>query len=45
MVNYLYDLPRVSQNHESYATKAEVVASSEVAALAKVGLPAQNSER
>jgi malonyl-CoA decarboxylase len=45
MVNYLYDLPRVSQNHESYATKAEVVASAEVAALAKADPLAQNSER
>jgi malonyl-CoA decarboxylase len=45
MVNYLYDLPRVSQNHESYATKREVVASAEVAALAKTAPLAQTSER
>jgi malonyl-CoA decarboxylase len=30
MVNYLYGLKKVSQNHERFAVKHEVVASSEV---------------
>ncbi|WP_146346634.1 malonyl-CoA decarboxylase [Falsiphaeobacter marinintestinus] len=34
MVNYLYDLSRISQNHESFATTREVVASADVRALA-----------
>lgn len=34
MVNYLYDLARVSQNHERFATAQEVVTSSEVRTLA-----------
>lgn len=34
MVNYLYDLPRVAQNHENFANTREVVATSEVQALA-----------
>ena len=33
MVNYLYDLSRVSQNHERYAAAAEIAASPEVRAL------------
>lgn len=40
MVNYLYDLPRVAQNHENFATTREVVATAEVKALAgPVALP------
>ncbi|GAA4219548.1 malonyl-CoA decarboxylase [Sagittula marina] len=34
MVNYLYDLQRVSQNHEKYADSREIVTSSEVRSLA-----------
>ncbi|MGP3698455.1 malonyl-CoA decarboxylase [Rhodobacter sp. NSM] len=35
MVNYLYDLRRISQNHESFAGRREVVASDAVRALLK----------
>ncbi|SDQ22043.1 malonyl-CoA decarboxylase [Pseudovibrio sp. Tun.PSC04-5.I4] len=35
MVNYLYDLDRVAQNHEAFATKGQVIASPEVVTLAK----------
>ncbi|MES0881474.1 malonyl-CoA decarboxylase [Roseibium sp. SCP14] len=35
MVNYLYDLPRVAQNHENFATTQEVVASDQVRSLAR----------
>lgn len=34
MVNYLYDLPQISQNHERFATAGEIAASAEVTALA-----------
>ncbi|MGM0659769.1 MAG: malonyl-CoA decarboxylase [Pseudomonadota bacterium] len=34
MVNYLYDLRQISQNHERFAATAEVAASSDVTALA-----------
>lgn len=34
MVNYLYDLSRISQNHESFVTTREVAASADVRALA-----------
>lgn len=34
MVNYLYDLKRVAQNHEKFATKHAVTASADVRALA-----------
>jgi malonyl-CoA decarboxylase len=34
MVNYLYDLKRVAQNHEKFATKHAVAASADVRALA-----------
>jgi malonyl-CoA decarboxylase len=34
MVNYLYDLRKVAQNHERFATRHEIAASSEVTALA-----------
>ena len=33
MVNYLYDLSRVSQNHERYAASSEIAASPEIRAL------------
>ncbi len=33
MVNYLYDLPLISQNHERFASAQDVVASPEVTAL------------
>lgn len=40
MVNYLYDLARVAQNHENFANTREVVATAEVQALAgPVALP------
>ncbi|MDO6455564.1 malonyl-CoA decarboxylase [Celeribacter halophilus] len=40
MVNYLYDLQRVAQNHENFANTREVIASTEVKALAgPVALP------
>ncbi len=35
MVNYLYDLPRIEENHEAYAERREVVASSAVRKLAE----------
>ncbi|MEM9629769.1 MAG: malonyl-CoA decarboxylase [Pseudomonadota bacterium] len=35
MVNYLYDLPRVAQNHEHFATTQEVVATDQVRFLAR----------
>jgi malonyl-CoA decarboxylase len=34
MVNYLYDLKSVSQNHEAFASQAEVISSSDVKSLA-----------
>ncbi|SFB07905.1 malonyl-CoA decarboxylase [Poseidonocella pacifica] len=34
MVNYLYDLSKVSQNHERFAATGEIVASAEVRSLA-----------
>jgi malonyl-CoA decarboxylase len=34
MVNYLYDLRQISQNHERFAASGEIAASSEVTALA-----------
>lgn len=34
MVNYLYDLSRIAQNHENFATTREVVASTDVSVLA-----------
>ena len=36
MVNYLYDLPQVAQNHENFANTSEVTATSKVQALAKL---------
>jgi len=35
MVNYLYDLPRIEENHEAYAERREIVASSPVRKLAE----------
>ncbi|GHB23118.1 hypothetical protein GCM10007094_09230 [Pseudovibrio japonicus] len=35
MVNYLYDLQKISQNHEVFANKKEIVASKRVQSLAK----------
>ena len=35
MVNYLYDLAKVAQNHERFATTCEVVVSADVKTLAK----------
>ncbi|MBY6048772.1 malonyl-CoA decarboxylase [Vannielia litorea] len=35
MVNYLYDLSRVTQNHERFAESGEIAASAEVRALAQ----------
>ncbi|QDC09191.1 decarboxylase [Oceanicola sp. D3] len=37
MVNYLYDLSRVSQNHERFAATQEIAASSEIRSLASAG--------
>jgi malonyl-CoA decarboxylase len=34
MVNYLYVAPKIETNHEAYATKHQVIAASEVKALA-----------
>lgn len=39
MVNYLYDLERVSDNHEAFVARGVVAASKEVAALARKGAP------
>jgi malonyl-CoA decarboxylase len=36
MVNYLYDLDHIEENHEAFANKGEVVASSAVRKLARV---------
>jgi malonyl-CoA decarboxylase len=33
MVNYLYDLDRVSQNHEGFATSHKIAATSELRSL------------
>ena len=33
MVNYLYDLGKVAQNHERFATKNEIALSPEIRAL------------
>lgn len=35
MVNYRYDLKRISQNHEGFASRGEIAASGEVKALAR----------
>ncbi len=36
MVNYLYDLGRVAQNHELFATKGEIAHSPQIRALCAV---------
>ena len=41
MVNYLYDLGAVAQNHEHYATTSEVLATPEVKQLAGAGAPSR----
>ncbi|WP_306144403.1 malonyl-CoA decarboxylase [Roseibium sp. MMSF_3412] len=42
MVNYLYDLPKVAQNHEKYATTQEVMATDAVKSLAKTAVLNKN---
>lgn len=37
MVNYLYDLDRIEENHEAFANQNEIVASSGVRKLLKIG--------
>ena len=37
MVNYLYDLSRISQNHEKFASDAIIATSNELRSLAQVG--------
>ncbi|MBF9051895.1 decarboxylase [Roseobacter sp. HKCCD9010] len=44
MVNYLYDLGSVAQNHERFATSYEIAASSEIRALAAVAEKAVEKE-
>ncbi len=41
MVNYLYDLGHIEKNHEAFAEKGEVVASSAVRKLLRAELPAR----
>lgn len=43
MVNYLYDLESVSQNHEAFASQAEVISSSDVKSLASNAAKATSS--
>lgn len=45
MVNYLYDLDKVEQNHEKFATTKSVMATAEVKSLAKTALPTAKKER
>ena len=45
MVNYLYDLARVAQNHENFATTRDVVATAEVKALADAAALPMTEER
>ena len=45
MVNYLYDLPKVAQNHENFATTREVAADAEVVSLAKPVVLSSAKER
>lgn len=45
MVNYLYDLDRVEQNHEAFAAKQKVVASRVVQSLAKAGLGRRDTKQ
>jgi malonyl-CoA decarboxylase len=37
MVNYLYDLSRIEENHEAFANQNEIVASSAVRKMLKAG--------
>jgi malonyl-CoA decarboxylase len=41
MVNYLYDLGHIEKNHEAFAEKGEVVASSTVRKTLRTDLPAR----
>lgn len=45
MVNYLYDLERVAQNHENFANTREIVSSAEVKSLAGQVEPLKPEER
>lgn len=45
MVNYLYDLSRVEQNHEIFATTRQVTAATQVIALADTAKPLLSQER
>ena len=45
MVNYLYDLGKVAQNHEAFVTTRKVVASSEVKSAANAANTGQAKER
>ncbi|WP_299475734.1 malonyl-CoA decarboxylase [uncultured Roseibium sp.] len=44
MVNYLYDLAKVAQNHEKFATTQEVVATDAVRSLARSAVLNQNNK-
>jgi len=44
MVNYLYDLPAISQNHELFASKQKVAASQAVKALARMAGTSREKE-
>ncbi len=44
MVNYLYDLQKISQNHEVFANKKEIVASKPVQSLAKASVMKATSQ-
>ena len=46
MVNYLYDLAKVAQNHENFATTHEVIAAAEVEMLSEnIALPLTEARR
>jgi len=45
MVNYLYDLSAISQNHEIFASKQQVVSSSEVKKMARLGAINEHKEQ
>ncbi|MCH1597164.1 MAG: malonyl-CoA decarboxylase, partial [Pseudomonadales bacterium] len=45
MVNYLYDLPKVAQNHENFANTRKVVATPAVRTLAKAAALPSTGER
>jgi malonyl-CoA decarboxylase len=42
MVNYLYDLDHIERNHEAYAEKGEIIASSAVRRMLRAELPARD---